>query len=819
MVLLLEDVDTIPERHAFLGNYRRYNVLVIELIVRHKTTDAVRHILGQVSQVLEHLYDGQPAFSPQNYQKHSQPVLIVDAQLTVIESALKGFMKWASGHGSASPEDEQKRASMEDDFQAWCEQLVMYNSEDPHIRRRILAVSTNIATTALIKRPSTMLKVLEQLLMAVPANKPEYKDKLEFKEYLDASTETTYGAMHELQQLAMKVPDNLLEVYDALEGKINEMVASGSVDAKQQLSYQMFLFTIIHRAKGIEPAPRIAKLQAFLQPVKQPWADAQLAASLESFETFCNLIGLSSVRQYLIKHQVHKIEDWATFKLDAEGIALQEGLAERLRNLPLRATKSFLGASTEKIERDTQEHEITCTLWHDAIPAMLPGLLKFLLHAHSFHNPSAWTGLPAEMQPIVSRILTDRFWQSGISGGSKDEFYAKVFGTKNTMEGFGSSIRGTVRNVREACYSILFSLSRLGIHFFGFQELPGPLANALFADAQYLSSHQLISLLGLVRVMIDDCPTEIRPHFLPPLIATCFKEMDSKICASWEALGQRQQVNSDEDALTEEMKQESLLRQFTYTAVMLVAALFDPNRAEAEREKASVGEPPSVSVAGSNASEKGPKYPTLRVFCFTNPTILEPLLVFATHAIRMHDTRSASVVLRVVRNIIPEFSECRALTSEQAAPIREYISSEVLRACVSSLHEPYFVDAHRDLANCIAAILNFYTSLTQTPRTVLVSLPGVKEMDVDNVLAVFARGGLTEKQHRNMVLDMLRSLKGVGVSEWGKLGKSARVIRSERSEMQKKFLQRQEPELGGRRGKGAEVEEGLEGLGALFGDQ
>jgi exportin-5 len=138
---------------------------------------------------------------------------------------------------------------------------------------------------------------------------------------------------------------------------------------------------------------------------------------------------------------------------------------------------------------------------------------------------------------------------------------------------------------------------------------------------------------------------------------------------------------------------------------------------------------------------------------------------------------------------------------------------------VSSLHEPYFVDAHRDLANCIAAILNFYASLTQTPRTVLVSLPGVKEMDVDNVLAVFARGGLTEKQHRNMVLDMLRSLKGVGVSEWGKLGKSARVIRSERSEMQKKFLQRQEPELGGRRGKGVEVEEGLEGLGALFGDQ
>ena len=60
-LLLLEDTDTIPERHAFLGNYRRYSSQVIESIVQLKLVDAFHHILGQTETVLEHLYDGELA--------------------------------------------------------------------------------------------------------------------------------------------------------------------------------------------------------------------------------------------------------------------------------------------------------------------------------------------------------------------------------------------------------------------------------------------------------------------------------------------------------------------------------------------------------------------------------------------------------------------------------------------------------------------------------------------------------------------------------------------------------------------------------------
>jgi exportin-5 len=64
--LLLEDTDTVPERHAFLGNYRRYSSQVIETIVHLKVSDAMEHILGQTENVLAHLYDDSLPFDSEN---------------------------------------------------------------------------------------------------------------------------------------------------------------------------------------------------------------------------------------------------------------------------------------------------------------------------------------------------------------------------------------------------------------------------------------------------------------------------------------------------------------------------------------------------------------------------------------------------------------------------------------------------------------------------------------------------------------------------------------------------------------------------------
>lgn len=62
-LFLLEDTDTVPERHAFLGNYRRYSSQIIESIVRLTVSNALQHILSQTDQVFDRLYADGPGFN------------------------------------------------------------------------------------------------------------------------------------------------------------------------------------------------------------------------------------------------------------------------------------------------------------------------------------------------------------------------------------------------------------------------------------------------------------------------------------------------------------------------------------------------------------------------------------------------------------------------------------------------------------------------------------------------------------------------------------------------------------------------------------
>lgn len=794
-LFLMEDTDTPPERHAFLGNYRRYSSQVIESIVMLKLVDAFQHILGQADDVLNNLYAGNGSLDVANYNKNSMETLSVDARFTVIESALKGYVKWRQAINDNDEEDQQIKRTLEESFESWCNRLLERQMEDPVIRKRILQLLVAFSTTALDKNAGFMLKVLEHILVTWPAPQPEHK--LLNEAIKDLQSES----MVELQRLASKMPDHLLDVYDQIAAKVNEMISSGTLDEKRQLAYQSFLFIIIHRASKLDQQSRILRLEPFINPVKALWNNEGLQQALSSYAGFCELMALDKAQQYLVRKEVHKTADWGSVPLDAEGLALQAELEERHGMLPLRPTKTFLTYSVEKLDKHTPPYEASCALWQDGFPTILPRLLQLLRHAHACHNQNNWAMLPPEMQSIVGRVLADRFWQAGISEGSKDEFYARVVDRKSTLEGLASSIRGSVRFVRDTCYAILFCMSRLDVQFYGFEELPGPLSLALFSDSVCLSTHQIVNLLNLVRYLVDHCPIQLRDHFLPPLLAACFQQMDTKINSEWEKLGFQQGVQTAGEELTEEMKAESILRQLTYTAVVMVADFLDPQR---------------INVEGSGPSAADPRaFPSLRKFCLMQSAIVEPLLLFCVHAIRMRDSRCCGVVLRVFRYIVPEFSDVclRALDAppgpsppvkghvpdrfpipqDTAVAIREFISSEVLMACITSMHEPYFVDLQKELAALIASILVYYSPCTQTPKRVLLSLPGMKEADVLAAMEVISRPGLNPRQQRAVVLDLLKDLKGVSVSEMGKLnrtgGESGRSgKKANRSKMAQEFM-------------------------------
>ncbi|OAR05916.1 hypothetical protein LLEC1_04088 [Akanthomyces lecanii] len=833
-LFLQEDTDTLPERHAFLGNYRRYSSQVIEAIVQLKLVDAVSHILGRTEHVLQHLYDGQPAFNKQSYIKHSMPALMVDSHFTVIEATLKGYMKWRRHNQQSSTSTEM--SELESNVESWCNKLLGMSFEDPVIKKRTLQLLVFFSTTALNKNAGFMLKVLEHILMTWPTVEPDHRA------FNDAIKDLQSESMVELQRLASEMPDHLLGVFDQIETRVIEMLSSGTLDEKRSLAYRSFLFLIIHRAQNVELQMKIQKLSEFIEPVKAQWQTEKIKSAVASYAGFCEQLALDKAQNYLARKQADKIQDWGSHELDAEGLTLQSEMEERIKVLPLRATKSFLAFSVERLDKSSAAFQASYALWQDGFSNLLADLLQLLSFAHATHNPNNWTGLPSESRSMVSRVLSDRFWQAGISDGSKDDFYARVIDKKNTMEGLASTVRGSVRFVRETAYAIIYCMSRLELQFYGFQGLPGPLANALFADSTWLSTHQQSNLLNLVRYLVDDCPVDYRGRFLPPLLSACFRQMDAKVNGEWEKMDAQQSIAADgEDGLKEEMKSESILRQVTYTGVVMMADFLDPTKQNPLTLQARAQKASGTEVAPPE------HYPSLRRFCLLHQEIVEPLLVFCAHGIRMRDTRCCGMVLRLLISLVPEFqpssgarkaqpdvtlgsADPSPIPAEIASAIREYLSGDVLRACLTSFHEPYFVEVQKELASLIATVYVHYSPMTMTPHNLLTSLPNVEPAELELLKPYMAKPGSHSRQQRAIILELLRDLKGVSVSEMGKLAKSAglstaggRVKRAGgRSKMAQSFMTestgqsngatRMEQMAGGRR----TTPDALDGVSNLF---
>lgn len=203
---------------------------------------------------------------------------------------------------------------------------------------------------------------------------------------------------------------------------------------------------------------------------------------------------------------------------------------------------------------------------------------------------------------------------------------------------------------------------------------------------------------------------------------------------------------------------------------------------------------------------------SVRKFILSSPTVFEPIMLFCTHVLRMRDTRCCSIITRVIRSILQDFAPPH--DSSTVVNIREFISSEVLMACILSVHEPYFVDLQKDLAQLIASIWVLYGSTSSTPRSVILSLPGMTEQRVKSAEEALFRS-TSSRQQRALVLELLESLRGVSIAEQGKILDSREERRRVRSALQQSYMT---SEMEGQQNTGVNVSDGpdLEGVADLF---
>jgi exportin-5 len=784
---LNEDFDTMPERHAFLGNYRRYCINVIETISRQRPLEALEHVLTQARSLLgEGPYTGGCGFNPANFSKTSLPVLQFDAQFNVVLSVIKGFSRWEADTATIAQDNPLKehsdadRARANEMLQQWCYAVVNTHVDDPEVASQILALLSTILRTV-DPAPGFVLHIVQHMLTMRLYDDPSHVA------FSDAVKNFEALRVIDLQKVALVFANELLEVFPELENRVNVLIEKHAADPRIAWGYKAFLFMIVHRATGIDAEMRLARLQQMVTPVYEAWQNPALAVSVSNFQAFCDTLALGGLDQFYQQYRFPEVQDWASQQLDEPGQARQAEIKSRLDQLPLRMTKSLLSATTEKLKEGSDEHDTACALWGPVIPAILPSLLQMIRHSQAFNNMANWAHLPQELQMVIKRTLQDRFWQSGISNESRDEFYARISGSKNSYEGFASNVRGTVRNVREQGYHILYLSTRFEEQFYGLTDLAEPLAQALFDDAEHLATNHLNALINLTLGLVQRCPPHYRASFLPPVLTRLFVKLDTKISAEWAAISQVSRQTAEDDNLSEEMRQESVLRQLTYATVSFVAFLF-------EHEK-----PPPRQPNGGNSldlSSTTPK-PTLHDLVISDASVLEPLILFCTHALGMQDSRCCTTVCKVFGAMVPLFAG-------QEPRVREFIASDVLKACITSLNEPYFADMQRDLASLIAQILSLYCPLTSTPRDILLSLPDMSANRVDHDVRKIVDASSARGQ-RALVLEMLKGVRGVSIYEAGKIEREAVQKKGGRSGVQAKYME-----------DNSEV--GLEGVSGLFGD-
>jgi exportin-5 len=172
----------------------------------------------------------------------------------------------------------------------------------------------------------------------------------------------------------------------------------------------------------------------------------------------------------------------------------------------------------------------------------------------------------------------------------------------------------------------------------------------------------------------------------------------------------------------------------------------------------------------------------LRSFVLGNPQVFKSVILFCTHALEMHDSRACAMITRVLRTLVPEFAKDEPIAGE----IREFMCTEVFRACITSLHDPYFVDAQNDLANLIASIVTRYSTFTSTPQQLLASLPGMTEDKVQRASYKLFRASTHGRQQRAIVLKLLEDLRGTSIHEQGKIPQPD--PKKVRSAMQEKYM-------------------------------
>lgn len=203
VLFLQEDYETLPEQHAFLGNYRRYCNSVISHISQRRPLEALQHILGETLNVLK----DAALLDASSFTKSCSQVLRLQAQHSVVRSALNGYLGWASkakrAEDELDPEAKMTMNTVASNLQQWCRELMQIPAPRPDVACLSIQLLVEVASKIQdIDRDIVQALFLWILDVRINRDRSDLSYKDAIKTFLSAW-------LAELQRLATAYPNYL----------------------------------------------------------------------------------------------------------------------------------------------------------------------------------------------------------------------------------------------------------------------------------------------------------------------------------------------------------------------------------------------------------------------------------------------------------------------------------------------------------------------------------------------------------------------------------------------------------------------------------
>ncbi|KAK9368751.1 armadillo-type protein [Lipomyces kononenkoae] len=755
------DFDSMPEVHAFLGNYRRFIDDIARLVVCRMPVDSLLWLDIRLDKFFSSWHGWCSPGSPVALQK--DPLFLVAyAQFSMVDAALRGISRWKSWY--QEPDKNVILLSLNPIVERFCDRMLSMNVTDPVLLRK--QIQTLVQFAPLMTDVSqTMFRVLERVLQACTF---EYQPNIA-EEDAELIRDLRNKCSTELNRLAYLMPNALMEIYPDLERIINEIIGSRRLSDHEVVSFLSFLLVVSQRSDAPNKAECFSKI---VDPVLNSWTDEATMKGLSQLPWFMERVGIVEIANYFRDRGVDANTDLLATPMDETGRLLKTRLKDQWAALfPIRATRIFIQYTIEKLDHSSEEFQNLLALWKPRIQPILPHILQLLAQIEAYNNPDNWEDLPLEVRSFVRDSCAERFWQVGISLQSRDEFVEDNVKAAQTLRDFADSLGHMLRYTREYAFLALGSITQLESTMYEIPSIGTALWRALAGQPQGTTLHAWKHLVAfVVRPVVRNCPSELREIFFPDFLPAVLTRLEGVIGARWDDLTRRGLIGQTEEdvALSEEMMDEYLLRQFSNVVDRLLIDLVGPLTV--------TGTAAGIDVNGDDKVDNSSI--NLRAYVLTHPVVLGPFLTLCTRLFMVRDTRCSYSCALILRQIIP-------MMIGQYAEVDDYLCDVVMPACLTVLSDVYFADVAGEASYVLTMIYTVLRGKYDRPfRKMQQVLSGVAS---DDVIALERELASVKslRQQRGVMLEFLTLLRAVPDGPEGEVARRIARVRKEREKERK----------------------------------